>query len=239
MCPSAEQLLGQLAGHDRVVPIAFHVDYFNDPWRDPFSDPRFSRREMQYSVLYDRANNLNNPSYLYLTPLLMIDGRFPMLGTDDPKVGKALPKAKDAIGRALAERPGVSIELTMKGGGDKGRSLEVALAPLDDRLRGRDVLIEVVPFADRTSTRVKSGELAGRVYDGRFVARGFEVKSVTLGRTGKTRTTFSAQPPKGADLARDGLVVIVQDEATGQVHQAAILRWTPKKDGPATGVKAR
>jgi hypothetical protein len=32
MCPAAEHLLGALAERDRrIVPIAFHVDYFNDP----------------------------------------------------------------------------------------------------------------------------------------------------------------------------------------------------------------
>ncbi len=32
MCPTAEKMLGALAERDRgIVPIAFHVDYFNDP----------------------------------------------------------------------------------------------------------------------------------------------------------------------------------------------------------------
>src|SRR4051794_40106184 len=45
MCPAAEEVLGALAERDRrVVPIAFHVDYFNRPWKDVFSDPLYSRR---------------------------------------------------------------------------------------------------------------------------------------------------------------------------------------------------
>ena len=37
MCPAAEKMLGALAERDRrIVPIAFHVDYFNDPWKDVF-----------------------------------------------------------------------------------------------------------------------------------------------------------------------------------------------------------
>src|SRR5262249_21194539 len=43
MCPAAEKMLGALAEKDRrIVPIAFHVDYFNDPWKDVFSDPLYS-----------------------------------------------------------------------------------------------------------------------------------------------------------------------------------------------------
>ena len=47
MCPEAEKLLGALAEREgKIVPIAFHVDYFNDPWKDVFSDPLYSRRQM-------------------------------------------------------------------------------------------------------------------------------------------------------------------------------------------------
>ena len=53
MCPAAESMLGALAEQDRrIVPIAFHVDYFDDPWKDEFSDPQYSRRQMAYNRLY-------------------------------------------------------------------------------------------------------------------------------------------------------------------------------------------
>src|SRR5437868_694348 len=46
MCPEAEKILGQLAGRsERIVPIAFHVDYFNKPWKDPYSDALYSKRQ--------------------------------------------------------------------------------------------------------------------------------------------------------------------------------------------------
>jgi hypothetical protein len=38
-CPPASDVMGQLAalgyGPDGIVPINFHVDYFNEPWADP------------------------------------------------------------------------------------------------------------------------------------------------------------------------------------------------------------
>src|SRR4051794_40217441 len=50
MCPEAERQLGALAAkNDRIVPIAFHVDYFNDPWKDPYSGALYSRRQMAYN----------------------------------------------------------------------------------------------------------------------------------------------------------------------------------------------
>src|SRR3954465_9410474 len=55
MCPEAEKVLGALAGRDkRVVPIAFHVDYFNNPWKDVFSDPLYSQRQAVYNQIYAR-----------------------------------------------------------------------------------------------------------------------------------------------------------------------------------------
>ncbi len=223
MCPSAEQLLGKLASDARVVPIAFHVDYFNKPWKDPFSDSKFSQREGQYSLLYDRANNLKKPDYLYLTPLVMVDGRTPMVGKDDADTkGRALA----AIRRSLAERPKVSMDLILKRNVEgSGRSLDVTLSALTPEMRGRDVLVEVVPFSARTTTKVGSGELAGKTYDGRYVARGFDAKPTSITREGKATATFRVTPPKDADLKADGLVVIVQDEATGEVHQSALIRW--------------
>ena len=46
-CPPASDLMGKLAslgyGPDRVVPINFHVDYFNTPWEDPVLGPLVQR----------------------------------------------------------------------------------------------------------------------------------------------------------------------------------------------------
>jgi hypothetical protein len=45
LCPEAERLLGVLASRNaQMVPVAFHVDYFNDPWKDPFSDSLYTQR---------------------------------------------------------------------------------------------------------------------------------------------------------------------------------------------------
>jgi Protein of unknown function (DUF1223) len=67
MCPQAEEWLGALAQRNhRIVPIAFHVDYFNDPWKDVFSDALYSRRQMTYNQLYTKPKNAEYG--LYYTP---------------------------------------------------------------------------------------------------------------------------------------------------------------------------
>ena len=105
MCPTAEKILGALAEKDpRIVPIAFHVDYFNDPWQDVFSDPLYSQRQMTYNQLYTKPKNADYG--LYYTPMLMIDGEQSINGRDPAS-------AEAAIRQALAKKPGVGLEVAL------------------------------------------------------------------------------------------------------------------------------
>src|SRR6266481_8067695 len=105
MCPTAEKILGALAEKDRrIVPIAFHVDYFNAPWKDVFSDPLYSQRQMTYNQIYTKPKN---PEYgLYYTPMLMIDGEQSVNGRDPGS-------AEAAIRQALNKKPAVAINVDL------------------------------------------------------------------------------------------------------------------------------
>ena len=108
MCPTAEKIFGAIAEKDsRIVPIAFHVDYFNDPWKDVFSDPLYSQRQMAYNQLYTRPKN---PEYgLYYTPMLMIDGEQAVNGRDLPAAQAAIrrgPGPETRRGARCQGRPG-------------------------------------------------------------------------------------------------------------------------------------
>src|SRR3954469_1853353 len=51
-CPPADALLGKYAlmKNDNIIPLAFHVDYWNRlGWKDPFSDPKYSQRQRDYA----------------------------------------------------------------------------------------------------------------------------------------------------------------------------------------------
>ncbi|MEZ8141821.1 hypothetical protein A1OK_19515 [Enterovibrio norvegicus FF-454] len=66
-CPSAEAVLNQLKESDglwtQVIPMAFHVDYWNDiGWPDRFSKPDFSQRQRQ-KVSQSSASGVYTPGW--------------------------------------------------------------------------------------------------------------------------------------------------------------------------------
>lgn len=222
-------MLGRLAeefGPDRVVPVAFHVDYFNDPWKDPHSDARYSRREWQYSTLYTKSRGIKNESYLYLTPLVMVDGRVPMVGSN----ADAPARARAAIREGLARPAEVSIEAQLQSADPRSdRALTVRLRAQSPEMAEREVLLEVVTVEDGLSTKVLAGELEGRTYTGRFIARDFAFRSVVLPREGEAREQFRIALPPGARAGRTSLAILIQDEQNGEILQARTVSWEPSR----------
>jgi len=223
MCPAAEDLIARLpelgVDPERVVPLAFHVDYFNDPWKDPFSDPQFSAREWQYSILYDKAQKVGKKEYLYFTPMLMVDGRYPMLGSDRAK-------AQKAIARALSGRPGVRIAVRPEPGKDARRQeIEVTLTQPIPEVANRDVLVGLAVYEEPVITKVSSGENAGKTLTEHFVVRHLAVQPTRIPRAGRSVLRFPVELDASWAAERCGLAVYAQDEKTGHIHQAVSVPW--------------
>src|ERR1700753_539174 len=89
--PPADQLVADLAraGQSRgraVVPLAFHVDYWNSlGWNDPFSSPVWTARQQDY------ARALNDRSVY--TPELVVAGGVGMVGSQARRVADAIARA--------------------------------------------------------------------------------------------------------------------------------------------------
>src|SRR5688572_16759471 len=78
-CPAAERILN-LLGRDesikeRLIPLAFHVDYWNDlGWFDPFSARGWTERQSAYGNAFGLDSNY--------TPQLVINGRAQLNGAN-------------------------------------------------------------------------------------------------------------------------------------------------------------
>jgi hypothetical protein len=227
MCPAAEKSLGALAERDRgIVPIAFHVDYFNDPWKDVFSDPLYSRRQMTYNELYTKPKN---PQYgLYYTPMLMIDGEQSVNGRDSTS-------AEAAIRRARAKKPavGMAVALDLEGDGLSGTAT-IEVTSRSPRAEKSPLLLCAVLREDGAVTDIPSGENAGKSLVARFPARQTKYDFIELdGKSPATqRFTFAIDPAWNRRKLR--LAVFVQDKRSGVVHQAADLPWRSTSTAPTS-----
>lgn len=213
-CPPASQFLATLAergyGPDRVVPLGFHVDYFNDPWADPYSDPEFSRRQGEYNEVLRRRD-------LYYTPMMMVDGRVPMVGSDRPR-------ALAAIERSLKEPPGVRLGVAMMGAG-RARELVVDLSDPAAGVEPRDLIVCAAVVEDSIATNVASGENGGRTLVEPSVVRRFARRPARLDKAPSARLTFPLELRPGQEPGKTRVAVFVQDRASGVVYQAESIRW--------------
>ncbi|MCC2663469.1 MAG: hypothetical protein K0S35_1391 [Geminicoccaceae bacterium] len=110
-CPPADALLGELAGRDHVLPLSFHVTYWDRlGWPDSFGLAASTRRQQAYADRLGRRG-------LY-TPQMVIGGRLDAVGSQRHRVLAAIEllQGHDEPGPALAVTDG---ELRL-GTGDQG-----------------------------------------------------------------------------------------------------------------------
>ena len=228
MCPTAERVLGALAERDRrIVPIAFHVDYFNVPWKDLFSDPVYSRRQMAYNEIYTKPKN--SEYGLYYTPMMMIDG-------EDSVNGRDQAAAEAAIRQALARKPAVrlDVELDIPRDGLSGTAT-VRVTSRSARAERAPLLVCAVLREDRVITDIPSGENAGKSLVARFPARQTKYEFIKLDdqSTARQQLRFAIEPAWKRQNLR--LAVFVQDKRTGVVHQATDLPWRSTAAATSSG----
>ena len=235
MCPTAEKILGALAERDRgIVPIAFHVDYFNEPWKDVFSDSLYSQRQMTYSGLYTKPKN---PEYgLYYTPMLMIDGEQSVNGRD-------AAAAQAAIRRARAKKPAVALDVTLdRKSDDLSGIVTIKITSRSAQAEKSPLLVCAVLREDRVVTNVRSGENAGKALVARFPARPTKYEFVELDGKSPVVQRFSFVVEPAWDRQNLRLAVFVQDKRTGVIHQSTDLPWrstpTTRKTGSSSAAPA-
>jgi hypothetical protein len=214
-CPPADRLLTRLAedaGYaGRVVPLSFHVDYWNHiGWTDPFSSPRWSQRQRRYAGRLAKGR--------VYTPQTVVDGRAVAVGSDErlirEQIAVAFERARDAridlrVGAATAGVLPVraSVQLTGDVPGSADLELWVALAE-----RG-------------LVTPVRAGENAAATLRNDHVVRHLERLATLPRRSGSTGTgdiafaIAAGWRPESLEV-----VAFLQDPASLAIHGAAVAR---------------
>jgi hypothetical protein len=203
-CPPAEAYVGELAGRNDVLALAFHVDYWDDlGWRDRFGLSQSVERQRAYA----RSLRLSS----VYTPEIVIDGRADYVGSNRVGIGNALKERREGVPVTLSVGNG---EADVRLGPDAKGLGESALG---ENGSGRDVVL--VAYLRKAVSAIGRGENAGRTLDEYNIVRAV----VRLGRWNGGVQEFHA---KLASLPQDStdVAVLVQSPGQGAVVGAATQR---------------
>jgi hypothetical protein len=194
-CPPADEVLARLeraqpVSGARVVPLAFHVDYWDDlGWPDPFASSASTARQRSYAAL-------GGGTY---TPQAVVDGRAQMAG------GRPVPIER-AIARAVL-RAHVPLSVDVRPSDD---TLQVTahVGPMPQDVR--DAADAEVVFAltqAKARVAVPRGENAGRTLDHTAIVRELRVAGPLGARGADVGVTLH---PRGMQLQDLRVVAFVQ-----------------------------
>ncbi|HUJ01956.1 MAG TPA: DUF1223 domain-containing protein [Usitatibacter sp.] len=204
-CPPAERWLSRFGRNHAdasVVPIEFHVDYWNDDgWKDPFSDPRYTKRQ-------EELQKASGARFVY-TPQILVGGR------DVPDWRSALSIPFDVFRIHLrAPKATLAIDATVADDASIHGAVDAKLAAGTPT---RDLALVVVAVQNGLASRVTAGENRGERLEHDFVAR--DMASAALAQP-SARLAFDFKPRPDWSAHHMSLAAFVQDRATGEVLQA-------------------
>ncbi len=113
-CPPADKLLGRYTGMHHVIPLSFHVDYWDRlGWKDPFSSHDYTERQYRYAAALK--------AQVY-TPQLVINGDTQFVGSEAGKIASTInkllsqePDAHLSLGKTEVNNHKISIAFVVSG----------------------------------------------------------------------------------------------------------------------------
>ena len=206
-CPPADRLMSELARAGAeldvdVVPLAFHVDYWNYiGWTDPFSSAAWTDRQRDHA----RALDLDT---IY-TPQAVVDGWLECVGSDRRDL-------RDRIERAAeARRDGPEMRFRVESSGENALDVVIAVGPHPSSL---DLFVAI--FENGLVTEVGRGENAERTLTNDAVVRSLD--RIERGRFSRTVTLDPAW-----DRGSLGLAVFARDRSSGRIVTAGSRELPP------------
>lgn len=216
-CPPADQVLSRL-GRDEatralVVPLAFHVDYWNQVgWTDPFSASAWSQRQ----DVYCRALKVEAGPY---TPQIVVNGQSQLNGSREQQVLAQIQRARE---RPSPARVGLAVDPAE--GGRRALRVRVSAEVAGDvDARKLDLLVAV--FENGLVTAVGRGENRGRSLHDDFVVRRLEKAfSVAAAPGARRERELELKLPRGVRVENLGVAAFLQDPDSMRIHAAASVR---------------
>jgi hypothetical protein len=206
-CPPADQWLSGFPsnglGRTRVVPLAFHVDYWDYiGWKDAYARPEYGDRQ--------RKNVARVRSGFVYTPQVIVSGA---------DFGKwNTPRFGERVGEINGNPPGADIVLNVR---DGNGALEVTARASAKQATASGAVLYIALYENGLSTQVKAGENSGRTLKHDYVVREL-VGPLTLEAGG---LDVSRSMPLRPEWQRRnlGVAAFVQESGNGEVLQALAL----------------
>src|SRR5688572_12601348 len=201
-CPPADAFMEDLTQRQYVLPLSFHVDYWDYiGWKDKFADPAFTNRQRAYA-------EAQGSSMVY-TPQMIVAGAIDVVGSDRKAVDKALKSAytrntmyriqvaRDPQGRVMVQFPEASI--------------------------GVPATVWLVTYQKSAESKVKAGENAGRDLMTYNVVRSLQKVGMWWGPA--TEIELKLDPVAKAN-SPDACAIIANQAEHGPIIAAAAFNFT-------------
>ncbi len=172
-CPPANAFLNEMSkGRSDVLPLAFHVTYWNRlGWKDPFSLEAATVRQDHY------GHRFGDGSY---TPEIVVDGSVGMVGSRRDEVNAAIERAKRDQTAAVVSVDKVGENITIRIGSGSGNGT-----------------VLLIGFDHEHTTRIGRGENGGRTLAESNVVRSIRPIGDWSGKPLQIDERF----PEGQDVA--------------------------------------
>ncbi|MBV8313093.1 MAG: DUF1223 domain-containing protein [Planctomycetaceae bacterium] len=209
-CPPADDLLGEIVkdaqkGQQRVYCLSFHVDYWNSlGWRDPYSDPAFSRRQREYARAFK--------SDQVYTPQMVVNGSTGFVGSDRTR-------ARKQIDAALKQPVRAAVKLSQ----EQTKDASSVVFAYEVRRAARGSALNVAVVEGGLVSKVKRGENGGRILRHENVVQALETGLLGEAATGTVQLKLPADLVRKNSLA----IAYVQDIDTWAILGATAVELQP------------
>jgi len=193
-CPPADRLLANLAGHDDIIALALHVDYWDYlGWADDFAKPEYSNRQRRYARAWSERS--------VYTPQMVVQGVNYMVGSRN-----------DEIQRQIMQAEGVAPKVAVTAR-NEGHGIHIRMEALRGEATEADIFL--VRYVERETVVIERGENAGKTIEYVNIVESWE----TLGRwDGEGTATVSVPQAEAGEY-----VVLIQAPGPGQIYAAIRL----------------
>jgi hypothetical protein len=200
-CPPADELLGELTERQFVLPLSYHVDYWDYiGWKDRFARAEFTQRQRAYAEAQGTR--------MVYTPQLIVAGAIDVVGSDRKSVNQALK-------RAFTRNIMYGIEVLRREDGS-------VVARFPEAPIGVPATIWLLTYVKRVESDVTRGENAGRKLISFNVVRSIQ-------RVGKWRGEAMELPivlePEASGAEPDACALIANQADYGPIVAAAAFDY--------------